>query len=145
MRCPGSGLFAGAVTGAQAAIAYQNSKGGLFGRTLRLVTRDDQFDSGHNRAQTVELLDEVFAILNPFSLYDDAAVKEVQQSGIPDFSVPINESRQRIPNNLSVAPIDASGGPTGSFEWLQERFPDAVEAVGRSTATWPPPRPSTSG
>ena len=127
---PVPGLFAGAVTGAQAVIAYRNSKGGLFGRTFKLLVNDDQFDTGQNRAVTTEQVGKVFATLNSFSLYDDAAIDALRRTGIPDFSVPINEARQHLPTNLSVAPIDMAGGPTGSFEWFKEKFPDAVKAVG---------------
>jgi ABC-type branched-subunit amino acid transport system substrate-binding protein len=126
---PVPGLFAGAVTGAQAVVAYQNSKGGIFGRRLRLDVRDDQFDSAQNRAVTSEQVKKVFATLGSFSLYDDAAAAQVGQSGIPDFSVPINLSRQNLANNLSVAPIDMAGGPTGGFEWFKEKFPGAVQKV----------------
>jgi ABC-type branched-subunit amino acid transport system substrate-binding protein len=127
---PVPGLFAGAVYGTQAAIAYQNSKGGLFGRKLRLEVRDDQFDTGQNRALTTELTSKAFALVGSFSLYDDAAVDALQKSGIPDFSVPINDSRGKLSNNFSTSPIDPAGGPTGHFEWIQAKFPDAVKSVG---------------
>jgi ABC-type branched-subunit amino acid transport system substrate-binding protein len=126
---PVPGLFAGAVYGAQAAIAYQNSKGGIFGRKLKLDVRDDQFDTGLNRTLTIEELSKSFAFLNSFSLFDDAAVDQIGKSGIPDLSVPLNASRQNLANNMSVAPVATSGGPTGSFEWFSQKFPNAVGAV----------------
>src|SRR5207244_1976935 len=97
-------LFSGAVTGAQAVIAYQNSKGGLFGRFLKLDARDDQFDTGQNRAQTIDLISKTFAFLGSFSLYDDAAVPQIQASGIPDASYALSAARRAMPNNFSVQP-----------------------------------------
>jgi ABC-type branched-subunit amino acid transport system substrate-binding protein len=129
MSGPVPGLFAGAVYGTQAAIAYQNSKGGLFGRKLRLDARDDQFDAGQFRAQTTELIGKTFALVGSFSLWDDAANEAVFKSGIPDFGIPINDSRGKNPNNFATNPIDPAAGPTGGFEWIQKRFPDSVKAV----------------
>jgi ABC-type branched-subunit amino acid transport system substrate-binding protein len=127
---PVPGLFAGAVYGTQAAVAYQNSKGGIFGRKLRLEVRDDQFDTGQYKAQTTELASKVFAFVGSFSLYDDAAVDVIEKNAIPDFGIPINDSRGRLPTNFSTSPIDPAGGPTGGFEYVQGKFPDAVKAVG---------------
>jgi ABC-type branched-subunit amino acid transport system substrate-binding protein len=126
---PIPGLFAGAVYGTQAALAYQNSRGGLFGRKLRLEVRDDQFDAGQFRSQTSELLDKTLALVGSFSLWDDAANEAIVKSGIPDFGIPINDSRGRNPNNFSTNPIDPTAGPTGGFEWIQKRFPGSVKAV----------------
>ena len=47
---PVPGLFKGAVYGAQAVIAYQNSQGGIFGRKLKLAVGDDQLSESQNRA-----------------------------------------------------------------------------------------------
>jgi ABC-type branched-subunit amino acid transport system substrate-binding protein len=127
---PVPGLFAGAVYGAQAVVAYQNAKGGMFGRTFKLETRDDQFDTGQNRAQTIELIPKVFAFLGSFSLFDDVAVPQIKESGIPDLVVPLSQSRVDLPNNFAVAPTDLRGGPTGPFLWFKERFPQAVTAMG---------------
>ena len=127
---PVPGLFAGAVYGTQAAVAYQNSKGGIFGRKLRLEVRDDQFDTGQYKAQTTELASKVFAFVGSFSLYDDAAIDVIQKNAIPDFGIPINDSRGKLPTNFSTSPIDPAGGPTGGFEYVQAKFPEAVKAVG---------------
>src|SRR5205823_2252557 len=63
---PVPGIFAGAVYGTQAAVAYINSLGGIYGRTLKLETRDDQFDTGQNRAATIDLLGKSFAFAGSF-------------------------------------------------------------------------------
>jgi ABC-type branched-subunit amino acid transport system substrate-binding protein len=127
---PVPGIFEGAVIGSQAIVAYQNSLGGVNGRRLRLDIRDDQFDSGQNRAQTIDLLPKVFAFLGSFSLYDDAAANEIGRSGIPDLTYSLSGARRRLANNLSVQPAYEDGWQLGYFNWYKQQYPDAVHNVG---------------
>jgi ABC-type branched-subunit amino acid transport system substrate-binding protein len=126
---PVPGLFQGAVIGSQAAVAYQNSKGGLFGRKFKLQVRDDQFDTGQNRSQTLDLIKNAFAFVGSFSLYDDAGAAQIQGSGIPDVTYSLTDGRRKIPNNFSIAPAPP-GAPTGAFNYFKRKFPNAVGAVG---------------
>lgn len=126
---PVPGLFAGATVGAQAFFAYQNSKGGLFGRKFKVDARDDQFDTGQNGSQTRDLLTKAFAFVGSFSLYDDAAVTQIKQSNIPDVSHALAFSRVEIPNNFSIQP-GLRGGSLGPFNYFKNRNPDAIKAVG---------------
>ena len=113
---PVPGLFAGAVYGTQAAIAYQNSLGGVYGRKLKLVVGDDQFDTGQNRSQTIDLADRVLGFAGGFSLYDDAGADVLQKAGVPDVQVPLSTGLQTSPINFSVAPV-RDGSPTGPWNW----------------------------
>jgi ABC-type branched-subunit amino acid transport system substrate-binding protein len=126
---PVPGLFQGAVVGAQAIVAYQNSVGGLFGRKFKLDFRDDQFDTGQNRTATTELTSKVFAMLGSFSLYDDAAAATVAKSGMPDVTYSLT-SRRDAPNNFSVEPAKTGGAPLGPFNYFGRKFPAEKTAVG---------------
>jgi len=126
---PVPGLFAGAVTGTQAFIAYQNSLGGVYGRKLELDVRDDQFDTGQNRAQTSDLIGKAFALIGSFSLYDDAGLPAIEQSGIPNIQVPLTQALQESPANFSINPV-RRGTPLGPWNFLKSKFPNAVTAVG---------------
>ncbi|MCU1487515.1 MAG: hypothetical protein JWN67_4261 [Actinomycetia bacterium] len=127
---PVPGLFQGAVIGAQAIVAYQNSIGGLFGRKFKLDVRDDQFDTGQNRAATQEQLTKVFAFLGSFSLYDDAAVSQIQASGIPDVTYSLSDSRRTMRNNFPPQAAIPGGFQTGPYQYLKGKFPDAVTKAG---------------
>ena len=127
---PVPGLFAGAVTGAQAVVAYQNSLGGLFGRKFKLEVRDDAFDTGQNRAHTIDLIGKAFAFVGSFSLYDDAAAQQIAESGIPDTSYSLSAGRRKVPNNFSPHPAYDGGAPTTGFLYFKEKFPEEVKAVG---------------
>jgi len=127
---PVPGLFQGAVIGTQAALAYQNSLGGVFGRKLKLDVRDDQFDSGQNRAQTIDLLGKSFAMVGSFSTYDGVAADQIKASNIPDVSYSLSAARRSIPNNFSIEPSPPHGAPTGVFVYFKNKYPDAVKSVG---------------
>ena len=133
---PVPGLFAGATIGAQAVVAYENSLGGLFGRKLKLDARDDQFDTGQNKTQTVDLLSKAFAFVGSFSLYDDAAVNEMKAANVPDVGHALNASRVNLSNNVSLQ-TSVRGGPLGPFNYLKQKYPDAVSAVGSIFADIP--------
>ncbi|MCU1460323.1 MAG: hypothetical protein JWO37_398, partial [Acidimicrobiales bacterium] len=126
---PVPGVFEGAVIGTQAAVAYINSLGGIYGRRLKVDSRDDQFDTGQNRAVTLDLLGKVFAFAGSFSSYDDAAVNEIKSSGIVDASVALTDARRAISNNFSVAP-GHKGWRTGPLNYFKAKFPDSVLKTG---------------
>jgi ABC-type branched-subunit amino acid transport system substrate-binding protein len=126
---PVPGLFQGAVVGAQAIVAYQNSVGGLFGRKFKLDFRDDQFDTGQNRTATNELTTKAFAMLGSFSLYDDAAAAAVAKSGMPDVTYSLTGRRDN-PNNFSVEPAKTGGAPLAPFNYFGKKFPNEKTAVG---------------
>ena len=126
---PVPGVFEGAVIGTVAAAAYVNSLGGIYGRQLKVSSRDDQFDTGQNRAVTIDLLDKVFAFAGSFSSYDDAAVNEIKSSGIVDASVSLSNARRAIANNFSVAP-GHKGWRTGPLNYFKKKFPNSVVKTG---------------
>ena len=124
---PVPGLFRGALVGTQAYIAYQNSIGGLFGRKFAVVSADDNFDSGTNRSKVKELQDKVFSFVGSFSLFDGAAVPELQASGVLDVSRVLSPERAKLPNSYSPAPFEI-GWPRTGCNWLAKRYPkDVIE------------------
>lgn len=133
---PVPGLFAGAAVGTQAVFAYQNSLGGLYGRKFKLDVRDDQFDTGQNRAAVLDLLGKAFAFVGSFSLFDDGAIEQIRQSNIPDMTSTISFDRMQLPNNFALQPV-IPGAPTGPFNYFKARNPDVITKVGSIYANVP--------
>jgi ABC-type branched-subunit amino acid transport system substrate-binding protein len=125
---PVPGLFAGSVVGIQAFAAYQNSVGGVAGRKVEAIIRDDQFDATANRTATRDLIASTFALVGGISLYDDASAPDVEKSGIPDVTTAISRTRAQLPNNFAPGP-NVDGAPTGQFVWLKEKHPEVVKAM----------------
>ena len=125
---PVPGLFRGALLGAQAWAAYQNSVGGIHGRKVKIVPADDRLDGGANRSATAELCKRTFAFLGSFSVVDDGGAEELAKCGTPDVSYAVNQKRLALPNNFSPQPLPP-GWRLGSLNWMKEKFPAAVVKV----------------
>ena len=122
---PVPGLFRGALVGTQAAFAYQNSQGGLFGRQFVVVSGDDAFDPGQNRARHQELADDVFAFVGSFSLFDAAGASAIESSGVVDVGRSLSTARQSLANSVSPQPFQ-EGWPSTGCKLMKERFGDEV-------------------
>lgn len=122
---PVPGLFRGAVAGTQAFAAYQNNKGGVFGRSLVVKAVDDRLDGGQNRTHVAALSKEVFAFVGSMSVTDEPGVEELRANGVPDVSFALSRPRQQLPTNFSPQPL-APGWRLGSLNYFKEKFGDSV-------------------
>jgi ABC-type branched-subunit amino acid transport system substrate-binding protein len=140
---PVPGLFAGAVYGARAYFAYQNSLGGVYGRQLQLTAADDQLDCGQNRTQHLSLASKVFAFTSSLSLYDNCGAEILaKQNTISDVSLAFSTQSGALPNNFSIAPL-VPGYRLGSLLYYKKKFPTAITHmatlygnVGAAPAIW---------
>lgn len=123
---PVPGLFSGAVYGARAYFAYQNSLGGVYGRQLELSVADDQLDCGQNRAQHLQLVPKVFAFASSLSLYDNCGAEVMaQHKQVADVSLSFSTQAGELPTNFSVVPL-IPGYRLGSLLYYKKRFPNAI-------------------
>jgi ABC-type branched-subunit amino acid transport system substrate-binding protein len=122
---PVPGLFRGALIGTQAFAAYQNSRGGLFGRQLRVLSGDDQLDSGKNRAAHLQLKDQVFGFVGSFSVSDDGGAGVLRDCKCPDIGGSLAKARFNLPNHISPQP-QPDGWRSGPPKWFAQRFPKEV-------------------
>jgi ABC-type branched-subunit amino acid transport system substrate-binding protein len=124
---PVPGLFRGALVGAQSYAAYQNSKGGIFGRKLKVVAADDSLDSGKNRSGHLQLKDKVFAFVGSFSVTDDGGVSVLADCKCPDIGGSLSLSRFNLPNHYNPQPIPP-GWRSAGLQYFKQKFPkDVIE------------------
>ncbi|MCU1447913.1 MAG: hypothetical protein JWP02_83, partial [Acidimicrobiales bacterium] len=133
---PVPGLFRGATLGVQACVAKVNSEGGIFGRKLKDVVGDDQFNQNQNRAQTEALAPKVLAFIGSFSVYDGGMAGAVKAQNIPDIGEALPGARAGLTQHFDPQP-NPPGWVTGPFGWLKARYPAAVNAVGSFTGDVP--------
>jgi ABC-type branched-subunit amino acid transport system substrate-binding protein len=133
---PVPGLFRGATLGVQACVARVNSEGGIFGRKLKSVVGDDQFNQNQNRAQTAQLAPKVLAFTGSFSVYDGGMADTLKSQNIPDIGEALPGPRADLTQHFDPQP-NPPGWITGPFAWLKAKYPDAVGAVGNITGDVP--------
>jgi ABC-type branched-subunit amino acid transport system substrate-binding protein len=129
------GLFKGALVGADAYLAWQNSLGGLDGKKFKLISEDDQFNCNNNKAQTQQLIQQgAIAITGSFSLEDNCGGQVLAQNPtFPDVSVTLDPTTAGLPNVFSPQPL-AQGMATGPLMYFKQKFPDAYKKVGTLVA-----------
>src|SRR5581483_7205075 len=127
---PVPGLFAGAFNGTDAYFQYINSQGGVYGRQLKVLPRDDQFDCGQNKTLTESDIPKVFAFVGSFSLYDNCGAQALAaHPDVPDVHNALSVQAAGLSNNFSPQPL-RTGAPTGPFQYFKDKQPGAIGKAG---------------
>lgn len=108
---PASALGNGMRTGLQAAFAAANAAGGVHGRRIRLVSRDDSYEPDDSAAQTARLVKEgnIFALLGPVGTPTSRAAQPIaQEAGLPFIGPFTGAAFLRDPALTNVVNVRAS-------------------------------------
>jgi len=123
---PSSALGQGMRQGILAAFAEVNAKGGVHGRRLELISRDDGYDPDRSAAQTRALIeqDKVFALIGAVGTPTTAAtVPLAQASGVPFIGPFTGAAFLRAPELHNVVNIRASYGAEAEA-WIKHLTED---------------------
>jgi Periplasmic binding protein len=92
---PEPGIFDSAYQATEAAAAYINSTGGLFGRNIHIDPLDDHTNSADNRARVEQACSHDFAMVGGMSAFDDGGVPVAQKCKIPDMpAIPVTQQHE---------------------------------------------------
>lgn len=122
---------------ASAYFAYLNEKGGVNGRTIDYVVKDDAYNPATASTVVRELVqqDKVFAIVNGLGTPTHAAVTDyLNQSKVPDLFVASGASQWNQPDKLPMTfGFNADYVTEGKVlaQYLKEQHPDGVFCVLR--------------
>jgi ABC-type branched-subunit amino acid transport system substrate-binding protein len=108
---PSSALGQGVRQGILAAFAEINAKGGVHGRRLALISRDDGYDPDRSAAQTTKLIDEdrVFALIGAVGTPTSMATVPISRARDVPFIGPFTGAEfLRAPELRNVVNIRAS-------------------------------------
>lgn len=108
---PSSALGQGMRQGILAAFAEINARGGVHGRKLELISRDDGYDPDRSMAQTTELIeqDKVFALIGAVGTPTTAATVPIAQAkGVPFIGPFSGAAFLRAPDLHNVVNIRVS-------------------------------------
>jgi branched-chain amino acid transport system substrate-binding protein len=123
---PSSALGLGMRQGILAAFAEINAKGGIHGRKLKLISRDDGYDPDRSVAQTTHLIedDKVFALIGAVGTPTTTATVPIAKANNVPFIGPFTGAEfLRSPELDNVVNIRASYGAEAEawIEYLTER------------------------
>jgi ABC-type branched-subunit amino acid transport system substrate-binding protein len=138
----GSDTFSPPMYGARAYFAALNARGGLNGRTVKVVTCDDQSTGSGNQQCVHELIDSdhVFA-LTATTVLDYAGASYVNSKGVPDIGgEPVTTAYDQYQHLYSIAasyePRDGTvgwdgkiGDSTEVYRWLHQKLGARTAAV----------------
>ncbi len=123
---PSSALGQGMQQGILAAFAEINAKGGVHGRKLKLISRDDGYDPDRSAAQTTRLIEEdkVFALIGAVGTPTAAATVPIAQARNVPFIGPFSGAAfLRTPELHNVVNIRASYGAEAEA-WIKHLTED---------------------
>jgi ABC-type branched-subunit amino acid transport system substrate-binding protein len=137
---PIPGLFQGANDGLDAFAAYVNSRGGVDGRTLRVIHDDDGLDCNTYQQELRSLTQQAFAVVGSYSVEDGCGTPVLAANpGFADIQgTLLNPTMYAVPNAFSPSPWPP-GFPTTDAIWLKQEFPSAithVAALWETSAPW---------
>ncbi|HEX6394841.1 MAG TPA: ABC transporter substrate-binding protein [Acidimicrobiales bacterium] len=124
---PVPGLFQGAFNGLDAWAAYVNSTGGIGGRTVKVVQKDDGLDCNSYTNDLNSLSNQVFSVVGTFTI-EDTCGKTLLTSNptFPDIQGYLLDPHLiSLPNAFTPTPQPPGYFTTGAI-WLKQKFPSAI-------------------
>ena len=82
---PVPGIFEPSVRAVQAWSNYINSKGGIYGRKIKVIPIDSKTSDADNRAGAIQACGQAFAVVGSMSAYDGGGASSLEGCGIPDI------------------------------------------------------------
>ena len=113
LKGPAAALGTGMKEGIEAAFAEVNKKGGVHGRKLRLISRDDGYEPDKSIAATKQLIeqDKVFALIGPVGTPTSKATQPIATAaGVPFIGPFTGAGFLRNPKLANVINVRASYG-----------------------------------
>jgi hypothetical protein len=128
---PVSGLFDGAVHGAQSFANYVNhAAGGICGRQVSVAVRDDGTNCTQDENATQSLIGRTFALVGSFALYDGCgAIVLRQHPDVADIHVALDPSADTPANHFDVS-SKLNGYATGMFRYYKQKYGAKLDRVG---------------
>ncbi|WP_205574554.1 ABC transporter substrate-binding protein [Indioceanicola profundi] len=123
---PASALGNGMRTGLLAAFGEANAAGGIHGRTINLVSRDDSYEPEDSAAQTRRMAEEagIFALIGPVGTPTSKAAQPIaQEAGIPFIGPFTGAGFLRDPALSNVINVRASYDQE-TEEWIKHLVED---------------------
>lgn len=114
-----SGILPGfsqtALNGTRAYVDYLNSNGGLCGRKVEYLARDDGFDASRNNDETRSLMRQALAVVASFTPADDGGATALAGSKVIDLGTGTTPARQTLANHYGILTKETQPGEAVSL------------------------------
>ena len=128
---PQPGIFESAQEAVKAYVAYANSRGGVCGRTLDLVSYDSRTDAGGDQEATSQACERAFAVVGSMSAFDSGGARTAANCGIPDLrALAVTPGRQNSPVTYATNSTQVNLIAAVLPDYFRSRFPDAAKKGG---------------
>lgn len=128
---PVPGIFESTVKAVQAWANYVNSKGGLFGRKVKVIAIDAKTSTADDRAGAIQACSQAFALVGSMSAFDDGGAEPIGRCGIPDLSTTVvTIGRDKVATSYPAFPNVSDYSNLIPQKWLAEKFPEAPKRSG---------------
>jgi ABC-type branched-subunit amino acid transport system substrate-binding protein len=101
MSGPVTGFGQEFLNGVTARLAKANAEGGVCGRQLDYLSRDDGMDAARNASETEDLMSQVLALVGSFSTVDAGGANVLDGTNVPDIGAAASPRRDRLANHRS--------------------------------------------
>jgi ABC-type branched-subunit amino acid transport system substrate-binding protein len=126
---PVPGIFEPSVQAMTAWANYINSKGGIYGRKIKILPIDSKTSTADNRAGAIQACGQAFAIVGSMSAYDDGGAPEISKCGIPDIpATVVNPPRDQVATSFPAFP-NLRHYVLGSKKLLSDENPEAPKTA----------------
>lgn len=125
---PQPGVFESAQQAVKAYVGYVNSRGGVCGRRLELVSYDSRTDAGGDREAAARACRNAFAVVGSMSGFDSGGARTVADCGIPDLrAAAVTPARQNSPVTFGTNSTQVNLVARVLPDYFRSRFPRAAE------------------
>ncbi len=128
---PVSGLFQGAEEGIESFAQYvNNTNHGICSHQVQVNFKDGGTNCTQNENATSSLVNQVFAFVGTFSLYDNCGANVLKQHpSVPDIHVALDPAAEPLSNHFDLEPGQL-GYATGMFAYYKQKYGSKVQHVG---------------
>lgn len=118
---PVTGFAEQFLAGVNARLVKQNAAGGICGRQLRYLSRDDGFDAARNASETQSLVGSALALVGSFSTVDAGGANVLDGTNVPDITVAASARRDQLPNHRAHLYFPASTEATAEYRYFADQ------------------------
>ena len=124
---PVPGLFQSSVDAMDAFASYINSQGGIDGRKLVIVHKDDAYDCVTYTNDMKSLATQVFAVVGSFSVEDGCGASVLKANpNFPDIEADIINPELFSSPNAFAAMSQVPGYLNTGYNWVKNKYPTAI-------------------